>query len=400
VRILVIAPQPFFIERGTPIAIDLLLRALASRGETVDLLTYADGEGRAYPGLTIHRIPRLPGTTEVPPGFSRRKVWCDLLLLLAALRLAFTRRYDLVHAGEEAVFIAWLLRRLRGLPYVYDMDSNLVEQMTTKHPHIFGRVSGLLSRWEGWAVRPALAVVPVCDALAASVAVHQPRRVVVLRDVSLLEGGDPAPDLRRELGIAGPLALYVGNLERYQGIDLLLASLAHVPVGQVVVIGGRAEDVAAYRRRAADLGLAGRVHLLGPRPLAQLAGYLAQADVLLSPRLTGGNTPMKIYSYLHAGRAILATDLDTHTQALDERVAVLAAPEPAAFGAALAALLADPARRAALGAAARQRAMTRHTWPVYCATLNALYDDLAADLGLTSPPSLNAPPPEIEHHAA
>ena len=45
---------------------------------------------------------------------------------------------------------------------------------------------------------------------------------------------------------------------------------------------------------------------------------LLAADVLVSPRLKGLNTPMKIYSYLDSGSAVLATRLRTHTQVLDD----------------------------------------------------------------------------------
>ena len=60
-RILLLAPHPFYQERGTPIAVGLLAAALADRGETVDILTYHEGEDRAYgDNVTIHRIAPPP----------------------------------------------------------------------------------------------------------------------------------------------------------------------------------------------------------------------------------------------------------------------------------------------------------------------------------------------------
>jgi glycosyltransferase involved in cell wall biosynthesis len=165
--------------------------------------------------------------------------------------------------------------------------------------------------------------------------------------------------LRSDFGPAYPLFLYVGNLERYQGVDLLLEGFAEamgsIPAARLAVIGGNSTDIAKYRRRVEDLGLKDKVQFLGPRPLSQLGGYLAQADVLVSPRLMGNNTPMKIYSYLDSGVPILATRLPTHTQVLDDTVACLADPEPAAFGAAMAQLAMDRGRRARLGQKARER---------------------------------------------
>jgi glycosyltransferase involved in cell wall biosynthesis len=73
----------------------------------------------------------------------------------------------------------------------------------------------------------------------------------------------------------------------------------------------------------------------------------------VSPRLKGLNTPMKIYSYLDSGTAVLATRLRTHTQVLDDRIAYLVAPDPGALGAGLADLLSDPVLRERLAQQAK-----------------------------------------------
>jgi glycosyltransferase involved in cell wall biosynthesis len=95
------------------------------------------------------------------------------------------------------------------------------------------------------------------------------------------------------------------------------------------------------------------VHFIGPRPVSLLGGFLRRADVLVSPRLKGLNTPMKIYSYLDSGTAVLATRLPTHTQVLDDRTAYLVAPNPEAMGEGLADLLSDPALRTRLATQAK-----------------------------------------------
>ncbi|MCX7007399.1 MAG: glycosyltransferase [Kiritimatiellaeota bacterium] len=184
--------------------------------------------------------------------------------------------------------------------------------------------------------------------------------------------------MRATLGLRGPLFMYVGNLEKYQGTDLLLEGWAQGGAGakSLVIIGGSAAHIAVYRQRAAELGVAESVHFLGPRPVGALAGLLAQADVLVSPRTRGNNTPMKIYSYLDAGKAVLATDLPTHTQVLTPACARLALAAPAAFGAAIAELAGDAALRARLGAAAQREAQAKYSFEVFRATVRGIYDDL------------------------
>ena len=73
-KILLIAPQPFYQERGTPIAVRLLIETLCAAGHEVHLLTYHEGEDVAVPGLTIFRAARPPGIGNIPIGFSWKKV--------------------------------------------------------------------------------------------------------------------------------------------------------------------------------------------------------------------------------------------------------------------------------------------------------------------------------------
>lgn len=173
------------------------------------------------------------------------------------------------------------------------------------------------------------------------------------------------------------LFMYVGNLEPYQGLDLLLDSMALLhaqrPADRLVIIGGSAGHVAAYRKRAARLQIDGVVELRGPQPVARLLEILREADVLVSPRIKGTNTPMKIYSYLDSGKPVLATRLFTHTQVLTDAVALLAEPHPEPFAAAMARLAGDPALRAALGARGRELVRTSYSEDAFKQTLDTIY---------------------------
>ncbi len=391
-RILFLAPQPFFQDRGTPIAVRLAVQVLAARGsDQIDLLTYAEGSNLHIPNVVQFRVG-VPFVRNVRPGISCKKLICDAVFFLGALRMIWSARrepYAVVHAVEESVFIAFLIKAIWGIPYIYDMDSSLAHQVTEKW-WIFKPLRPILNRLEKLAVKNSLAVVPVCDALAAIAEQHGSRDTQILRDISLLdleEQGDAQVSLRTEIGAAPetPIILYIGNLEVYQGIDLLLDSFAGTvrafPSAQLAIIGGIEKHIQYYHQRSQELGIAGSVHLLGGRPVNRLRDYLMQADILVSPRTLGNNTPMKIYSYLHSGRAILATDLPTHTQVLDSTVALLKQPAPAEFQNGLCTLLQDRALRERLGAAARKLAEERFTFEVFHRDLNALYDRIGRRLG-------------------
>lgn len=384
-RILVLAPHPYYIDRGTPIDVDLLLRALSLRGESVDVVTYRDGEDRSYSNVRIRRI-RTPSLVRTDrPGFSVRKVICDLYLFADAVALARRNRYDVVHAGEEAVFAAMALERLFGIPYVYDMDSSIAQQMVEKSPWL--RPLARFFDWcEGRAIRRSLAVAPVCNALRDLAESRGARTVVTLHDISQLRNPDrpPTGELRKRLDIRGVLLMYVGNLEPYQGPDLLLEGLAvSLRSGTdvtLVVAGGSGEDVETYRRKASSLGIAGHVHFLGAWPVDRLDELLAEADILTAPRIRGVNTPMKVFPYLHSGKPLLVTDLPTHSQVLNQTVAMLAPPEPGGFGAAISALAGDPEARRRLGREGRRFVERDHTFDAHLRRVNELYDKVAAAL--------------------
>ena len=225
-------------------------------------------------------------------------------------------------------------------------------------------------------------VLAVCDELAEIARKASAPRVRLLRDISLLErwSGESEPDLRATLKLRGPVFMYVGNLEKYQGMDLLLKSWANAVARNtemsLIIVGGAPEHIARYRQRAKDLGVADQVHFLGPRPVSRLASLLAQADVLVSPRTTGNNTPMKIYSYLDAGKAVLATDLPTHTQVLQPSFACLAAAESQPFATAILRLAGDSELRGQLGTAAKREAQAKYSFAAFRQTLRSAYVEL------------------------
>lgn len=381
-RILLLAPHPFYQARGTPIAVKTVLEFLSGRGDTVDVLTYAEGADVAIPNITVHRIPRLPGLRGIRAGFSLKKVASDVLMIGACLRLVRRTRYDLIHAVEESAFIAAAMQALSGIPYVYDMDSSLAEQLVDAYPALRFAFP-VLRRMEALAIRRSSGVLTVCAALQDVALAHDPDQLVGrVEDTTLLSDPKaPTGNGRRLPGTdGGPVAMYVGNLESYQGIDLLLEGFRHtltrVPQAKLVIVGGREPDIAHYRRRAERLGIHGSVVFAGPQPLGMLSELLRQADVLVSPRLKGLNTPMKIYSYLDSGSAVLATRLRTHTQVLDDGMAYLVDPEPVALGRGLAELMADPELRARLASSAKAYVQREHTPEAARRKLEAFYSTM------------------------
>jgi hypothetical protein len=185
-KIMVLAPQPFFQERGTPIAVDWIVRSFCARGHEVSLLAFHEGRDVECRGLAIHRTPGWKILDGMRPGLSLKKLVGDVLMFAMALRLIRRERPDAIHAVEEAVFMALAIKAIYRIPYVYDMDSSMPDQIVEKFPVLLPlrRVFWLLLRP---AIFHALVVAPVCDDLARRIEPCHRSRVVVLRDMSLVE---------------------------------------------------------------------------------------------------------------------------------------------------------------------------------------------------------------------
>lgn len=195
--------------------------------------------------------------------------------------------------------------------------------------------------------------------------------------------------MKSELGIAGLVIMYVGNLEEYQGIDLLLGSFAEAlkrtQAADLVIIGGQPLDIERYKRAVGRLGIQTRVHFLGQKPLEELGRYLSAADILVSPRVKGSNTPMKLYSYLHSGKPVLATNLPTHTQLINENVALLVEPRIEEFSNGLVCLIKSPNLRGELGTAGRRFIEEGFTYEIFKEKLTSVFSWLESELPQTRP---------------
>lgn len=382
-KILLLAPEPFYQDRGSPIRLRMLLEVLSAKGIDTDVLTYHEGADISLDHIRIYRISGIPFIKGIRIGFSWKKVVCDLTMLLKTLKLLAQKRYDLIHALEESVFIALLMRVFFRIPYVYDMHSLLSTQLVDNHKWP-AFLLPCLRYSEKIAVRKADGVIAVCDLVAKEIEKYNPRRVAILQDVSLLPhatNGDGNIDLRQEFGIEGPILMYVGNLEAYQGIDLLLQSFSLASKQEsfdahLVVIGKVDGQRGKYEEECRRLNISSRVHWAGQRPVAELAHLLQQSTALVSPRLSGENTPMKIYSYLHSGRPVLATDLPTHTQVLNSHNAVLAEANPISFAQGMIRLLADRSLRQRLGKAGTQLIEKKYSMEVFSDTVGRFFDSL------------------------
>lgn len=359
-EVLVVAPEPFYEDRGTPIAVGQLVAALAKLGYQVDVLAYPIGTNVDLPNVRLMRSPDPLGLRSVPIGFSLKKLWLDAGMLLTLHRLLRRRKYVVVHAIEEMILPALLLCRLRGVPVIYDMQSSLPDQLRT---HAIFRpwiAQQFLRRLERFVLIRVAAV--VCSAgLGSYVGSIAPAAKVTewrFAGQQPAEGDDARTRLRAELGISANsrVVLYTGTFEPYQGLDMLVDAMPAVierdPSCMFVLIGATADENLARRAVVRALMRSGSLLVLSRQPRSAIPAYLTIADALVSPRMYGDNVPLKIFEYMLSGKPIVATDLPAHRSVLIDGTALLVERNPQALAAGLIRVLHDPTLASALSQAA------------------------------------------------
>jgi len=371
-----VAPEPIFEPRGTPFSVVGRLKAYSDLGHSVDLLTYPFGSSVQISGVQIHRIPRLPWISKVPIGPSFVKIPLDILLFFKTCFWLIRYRPDLIHTHEEAGLWGTFLARLWHIPHVYDMHSSLPQQLSNFQFTRFRFLIHLFERLEQWVVKYSDAVITICPDLDRHV-----QRLVPGKPSFLIENvvdyatlfGKKASQKKPKEFANKKIVLYTGTFEPYQGLDLLIESapfvLRNIPSAYFVLVGGHPDQVAFYQNLVKEKDLDAFFLFTGQVPPQDVDAWISYADVLVSPRKAGTNTPLKIYAYLRSGVPIVATRLWTHTQVLNDHVAVLTEATPQHFGQGIARVLSNTRLAKTLGENAKVLAEEKYSYPQYCKKL-------------------------------
>jgi glycosyltransferase involved in cell wall biosynthesis len=349
VTILVVAPQPFFTPRGTPFSVYYRTLVTCSLGHKADLLTYGQGDDVDIPGCTIHRIPAFRWLGPVRIGPSLQKLFLDFFMAIWTIGFLLRRRYEVVHAHEEAVFWCRWLKPFFRYKLIYDMHSSLPQQLHNFQFTKLRAVHWAFEKLETSAVKAAEAVITICPALRDYArSLTEDHRKVLLIENSLFDpvrfvAANPNPgtlDRNEKIGRTAAIERwldmrdrtqiisYAGTLEVYQGIDRLLEAFSVVarqmPDAGLLIIGGLEREVEQLRAHAGWLELGNAVYFTGQVPQPEAQQLVANSVASVSPRFAGNNTPMKIYALMGAGIPLIATRIESHTQVLNDDISFLA----------------------------------------------------------------------------
>ena len=371
--VLVVTPQPFFEERGTPIAVKYVLEALSELGYQVDLIAFPMGREVSIPGLRVHRVINLLNIRSIPIGFSLRKLFLDFFLYFKIRQLLRKRQYNHIHAVEEASFIVARAARHSKVPFIYDMASSLSEQLKT-HPVLGYRpFLKMIELSEAWVIRRASYVICSGGLLEHVRSVHQETQVSEWWYPSIIIDGVQAEEvkkIREDAGVSSEecLFVYTGSFSSYQGIGILLEAIALVEKSNIsarfILAGATSKELQNIDSKWRS-GFLGNVLVLGRVSREEVGKLLVAADALISPRLFGHNIPLKIFDYMGAGKPIIASDIPAHHAVLDEHRAIFFENTPDDLAKVIIDLTHNKFKVNALSDCSLEYAQKHLTWPLF-----------------------------------
>ena len=372
-KILGIAPTPFFADRGCHMRILGEIQALQRRGHEVLLVTYH--LGRDIEGVPSKRTKDVKWYQKMEAGPALGKFYLDYLLWLKTMKAIREFQPDVIHGHlHEGALIGLMARRLAGsrAPVVFDVQGSLTKELDSygwlnKAPFVrpmFRTVEKIITRWSEQSVGSNLAV---SEFLQEEMGLPLGRVTTIIDGVHMgFFDGTGREDLKQVLGIeeGRPVVTYTGALLSSKGVDNFFEAIPHVlqeqPDAFFLVVGYPVEESQALVER---LGVADSVLFVGRVDYFELPDYLKIADVAVDPKVdAAGEASGKIINYMGAGLPVACFDHVNNRTFLGDTGAFAPEPTPKGLAQAILELLNDPEGREAKGAEARKRVEEKFSW--------------------------------------
>lgn len=300
--------------------------------------------------------------------------------------------FDLIHERFNLLALggAWASRKL-GIPFVLEVNADLLEQR--KFKGIPER--GLRRLFAVWATRMCFntAAKIICispglkDHLSSTWNIEDGKLVVLpcAADVDAFGHNLNAESVRRGLRLTNePVVIWVGGFYPWHDLDLLLNSFTLVlqrhPSAKLVLVGD-GQTRPSVERMIQKNGLQQSVILTGAIAHIDVPDMVSIADVAVVPSASvpasrgGTGTPLKLFEYMAAGKAIVATALNEAVEVIQDgqNGLLVEAGDVNGFAESMLTLLNNPAERVRLGQNARQQAIELYSWEKYTRRLEEIY---------------------------
>lgn len=386
-----IAPLPFFEDRGSPIRVYEEAKALTKLGFQVDVVCYH--LGRDVLGVNkIHRIINIPWYNRITSGPTYHKVYLDMLLFSKAFEVMKDNRFDIIHAHlHEGAAIAQIMKSVFKIekPVIFDAQGSLVGEMSS---HGFIKPSSFMFRF--WRIVEK----KVCEESAAILA-SSPQLVEILKrdfdiekkKIKLIPDGvdinffNPnrfhEEEIRQKYQLVNnEIIIYTGIFTKHQGLNFLIEEVIPLVVkkyqnAKFLLVG---YPVNEYIRLAKKMRVNNNTLFTGKQRYDEIPRFLAAADVAITPKyMETGEANLKILTYMAMGLPTVAFNNTYTRKLLAEGSGLTTRPDDAEeFADAILNLLDNPRRRKAMGQKARSIVENEYSWLSIAKEIGKIYTHL------------------------
>lgn len=327
-RVLMIAPTPFFAHRGCHVRIYEEIKALQNRGVKVALCTYHHGGN--LPDVEVFRIFNIPWYKKLGAGPSLHKFYVDPILLGKCLLTIDYFKPDLLHCHlHEGALIGLICRWFKRVPVIFDMQGSLTDELFA-HNFLGGDkvVLGIMKFAEKEIVR-RVDWIFASSAKGARFSIEEfgidENRISIIPDgvdVNMFKPVNDKLKFRESLGLPldKKIVVYLGVLSHYQGIDILLETIRIIKNQRkdiyFLIMGY--PNVNYYRSKAEKMGIEDIANFTGKIPYTIAPAWLGVGDVAVSPKISETEANGKILNYMAVGLPTVVFDNPVNRSLLGE----------------------------------------------------------------------------------
>lgn len=317
-RILMIAPTPFFSDRGCHVRIYEEIKALRKKGLEVFLCTYH--HGRDMEGIKTYRIFDIPWYKKYGAGPSLHKFYVDPILLGFCLKKIKYLKPDILHCHlHEGALIGIICRMFKKIPVVFDMQGSLTDELKA-HNFLGGNqaVLSLMKAVERKIVDSVDRIISSSEECANFVLSEfgiSKDKIEIIPDgidISMFSSQRGILNLRKKFNVPThkKIVVYLGVLSRYQGVDLLLDAIHKISSLRkdiyFIIMGY--PNVEYYKELSERMGISDLTYFTGRIPYEKMPDYLLLGDIAVSPKISATEANGKILNYMAAGLPTIVFD--------------------------------------------------------------------------------------------
>lgn len=331
INILKLFPTPFY----SPLSLNNYTRARAfiDLGCELNILTFPHGENITYENLNVIRFPKKHMFKNLEGG-DYLKIGIYSLLSFLKFILLKKRKYNLIFAYGTMYLLVWLIKPFIKTPVYATVYTNLPDELlkwsVTKNKFFidFSR------KYEIFCLKKYSKVIVQSEKQYNYYKMHglKEDRLILIKHSIITENNRIIN--KKDISSGDPVfnVTYAGSFVPIQNISLLYETVSLLKNSNVIfnLIGATEEEIENEKINiiAKENGNIKIYRRMDPE---ELKYYIEKADVLVSPRIFGFDTPIKIFDYLSKGKCILATDRPIHNTVLNKDIAYLTEPTAEKF---------------------------------------------------------------------